>query len=420
MKKFLLFLLITLWCNTISVFASESLEHFTTEDGQHFCSIFMKKDFKSCSEFWITYDGNSIISGKEPSFTVWFSKFELINIDGKNLCIHDGKEFKRIEFCTQYNSYFITNDGKQICGLDDKPESFKPCVDFEKNIISDTSTSVYLKKSFSVFPKKVVLWWDIFCIKNGKQINPLLCDHDYNAYYLALDGKHMCWVFKEKDLYRDCEELWITFDTNGNILSWSKPFFDTDGIVMFWDKHICVQKWKEVEKISDCDGTTTLTNDQGSFQCTTKDWIEVCTKDVENESSGSIGSQVLNTATCTLNGKNVDCAEMTKTAKSWFNTGLWTLLFFGILFLIGGIFWLVMLIHALSNPIPNKILWVAVIFFVSFIGAVIYYFVIKRSYTSIMVPNANTQQPIATTSPIITTTESFNTDNTSISPNQQG
>jgi hypothetical protein len=45
---------------------------------------------------------------------------------------------------------------------------------------------------------------------------------------------------------------------------------------------------------------------------------------------------------------------------------------------IFGIFWLWMLVHALSSSIPNKILWVLFIFFLSPIGAIVYYFVIKK------------------------------------------
>ena len=93
------------------------------------------------------------------------------------------------------------------------------------------------------------------------------------------------------------------------------------------------------------------------------------------------------TSNCTVNGEKVDCAEMVKTAKSWFKAGLWSLLIFGIIFIVGGIFWLIMLIHAISNPIPNKVLWILIIFFLSFLGAVIYYFVIKRNYIPTVIPS---------------------------------
>lgn len=39
-----------------------------------------------------------------------------------------------------------------------------------------------------------------------------------------------------------------------------------------------------------------------------------------------------------------------------------------------------MLVHAFGNPIPNKTLWILAIFFFSPLGAIIYYFVVKRSF----------------------------------------
>ena len=58
--------------------------------------------------------------------------------------------------------------------------------------------------------------------------------------------------------------------------------------------------------------------------------------------------------------------------------GVW--LFFVILVIIASVFWLWMLISALVNePTSNdKILWFLVIFFLHFIGALIYFFVRYR------------------------------------------
>jgi hypothetical protein len=92
---------------------------------------------------------------------------------------------------------------------------------------------------------------------------------------------------------------------------------------------------------------------------------------------------------------------MAETAGFWLKMGLWGFLIFGVLFLVGGIFWLMMLIHALSNPIPNKIMWVAVIFFISLVGAIIYYFVIKRKCVAVFVPPVVTQT-VPNTSPVPT------------------
>ncbi len=95
-------------------------------------------------------------------------------------------------------------------------------------------------------------------------------------------------------------------------------------------------------------------------------------------------------ATCKLNWQEVNCAQMAEAAKSWLSIGLWGFLIFWVLFLLGGIFWLVMLIHAISNPIPNKAVWIIVIFFGSLFGAIIYYFVIKKRHTVVLVPSVPT------------------------------
>lgn len=42
------------------------------------------------------------------------------------------------------------------------------------------------------------------------------------------------------------------------------------------------------------------------------------------------------------------------------------------------VFWILMLIHAASKEIENKALWLIIILFLGFIGAVVYYFAIKR------------------------------------------
>jgi hypothetical protein len=87
-------------------------------------------------------------------------------------------------------------------------------------------------------------------------------------------------------------------------------------------------------------------------------------------------------ASCMVNGKVVDCVELGNQVKWVIKTGIGILL--GLLFLwfIFAIFWIVMLVHIFSNPIPNKLLWILVVVFLSPIGAIVYYFAIKRTYQS--------------------------------------
>jgi len=56
---------------------------------------------------------------------------------------------------------------------------------------------------------------------------------------------------------------------------------------------------------------------------------------------------------------------------------------FAILAIIGilcTVFWILMIIHAASKPIENKALWIIILVFTGVIGAIIYYFVVKRKF----------------------------------------
>lgn len=58
---------------------------------------------------------------------------------------------------------------------------------------------------------------------------------------------------------------------------------------------------------------------------------------------------------------------------------LWILLIIGI-FIWPIIFWIKMFIHAASHPIENKIPWIVIMILFSFLGAVFYYFMVKRDF----------------------------------------
>ena len=64
---------------------------------------------------------------------------------------------------------------------------------------------------------------------------------------------------------------------------------------------------------------------------------------------------------------------------------------FGAFGLVSFVFWLVMLIHACSNNIPNKVLWIVLLFLFGIIAAIVYYFAVKRHCTTNYIPPANTQ-----------------------------
>jgi hypothetical protein len=53
---------------------------------------------------------------------------------------------------------------------------------------------------------------------------------------------------------------------------------------------------------------------------------------------------------------------------------------FGVLFVFGGIFWLWMLIDLINRPIEHKTMWVLIVLFLSFLGAILYFFIARRRH----------------------------------------
>lgn len=76
-------------------------------------------------------------------------------------------------------------------------------------------------------------------------------------------------------------------------------------------------------------------------------------------------------AKCTLNGKEIPCSEI----PIW----IWPISFLFIgLGIFCFVFWLRMLIDAIKHQTENKTMWVLLITFLNILGALIYYFLVKR------------------------------------------
>jgi len=98
-------------------------------------------------------------------------------------------------------------------------------------------------------------------------------------------------------------------------------------------------------------------------------------------SSISLANQVaLAAATCTSNGHEVPCADM-KFALIW---SLSIVLIFLALTIWATVFWIMMIVHAVKHDADNKaLMWVILMVFTGIIGALVYYFVVKRKPKSI-------------------------------------
>lgn len=98
-------------------------------------------------------------------------------------------------------------------------------------------------------------------------------------------------------------------------------------------------------------------------------------------------------ATCTLNGQIVSCAQMAHDAKEFLGWGFGFFLFFIVLFLLMFIFWIMMIVHAIRNPIEHKPLWILIMLLTGIIGAIIYYFAVKKDFTMPASPAVPPQTP---------------------------
>ena len=88
----------------------------------------------------------------------------------------------------------------------------------------------------------------------------------------------------------------------------------------------------------------------------------------------------LTAAKCTVNGQEIDCAEIGNKAKGILGWGIGGFLFIFALIVLATVFWIMMIVHAARHPINNKGIWIVVMIFTGIVGALIYYFAVKRKF----------------------------------------
>lgn len=91
--------------------------------------------------------------------------------------------------------------------------------------------------------------------------------------------------------------------------------------------------------------------------------------------------------TCTLNGQEVPCDEVTKQLAGFLGLGVGFMILAAVIGIACFIFWLMMLIHAASKPIENKAMWIILMVLTGIVGAIIYYFVVKRKFNAHSAPS---------------------------------
>lgn len=207
---------------------------------------------------------------------------------------------------------------------------------------------------------------------------------------------------KKKNGYVQCKVYWLDSTSQSTIEKY-KIAYPNGKALIDWTE-ICIEKWLEIscdgeetevkpikEEISVDDETliedTSLEDDELSSSWTEL-WTWVLDENeeeiIENtwslDNSWALDTQTATwtvTSKCMSNWVEVDCEE----AIGWF-FAMWAkvLMIFWIVMTIFFIFWIWMLVHAISNKISNKVLWIIILIFLWYLGAIIYYFAVKRKF----------------------------------------
>ena len=103
------------------------------------------------------------------------------------------------------------------------------------------------------------------------------------------------------------------------------------------------------------------------------------------------------TCTVTVNGQEVPCAQAGASAGGIFALSMGFMLVFFAIGIASFVFWIMMIVHAASNPIENKAMWIVLMALTGIIGAIVYYFAVKRNFNR--QPPAQFPQPPQSNAP---------------------
>jgi hypothetical protein len=89
-------------------------------------------------------------------------------------------------------------------------------------------------------------------------------------------------------------------------------------------------------------------------------------------------TQVYTTTNCMLDGREVPCDPIWSMLNALGGVGSWVFLALFILGVFACIFWIWMLVDAIRRDIELKPVWILILLLSGIIGAVIYYFAVRR------------------------------------------
>ena len=92
---------------------------------------------------------------------------------------------------------------------------------------------------------------------------------------------------------------------------------------------------------------------------------------------------------CTVNGVQVPCEEFGEAVGESFGAlGIGIIIVVFLIGLLCTVFWVMMIVHAASKPVENKAVWIILMLLTGVVGALIYYFAVKRNFDSASLPPA--------------------------------
>lgn len=123
-------------------------------------------------------------------------------------------------------------------------------------------------------------------------------------------------------------------------------------------------------------------------------------------SFNSFNQTALAAGRCFLNGQEVPCENIGFGLNGLIGLGAGAAVFMGIIFLISlalFIFWVLMLVHAISKPIDSKPIWIILLAITGLLGAIVYYFAVKREFDKRSVtqvsPSSSSSSPPTSSTP---------------------
>ena len=83
-------------------------------------------------------------------------------------------------------------------------------------------------------------------------------------------------------------------------------------------------------------------------------------------------------AVCKVNGQVVPCEQVWGSFKWFAGAGVGLVIVFFLVGVLAFVFWLLMVVDAIKRDIEHKPVWILVLLLTGIIGAIIYYFAVKR------------------------------------------